>query len=234
MIVLNDEINNETNEGENVATSLQTMDISPTRSYSYQNWNKYETLNDPLENLAETKKASLSSIFDHNNQGSYNTYSYNVDHPENEMDSVVTQSEYKKVYPSDIKKLPLVLQHALISDNSIIHYHEHDHIHRHKKVPSSVQKQHGRVKHINNSGLLFDPEQNSEPTQSYYRQKDYPRTSTRSKQKHKNSNQVHDDFSYPNNRNKNKYGQKRYHKHRRGDYQFNKYRRYPKWKTGRH
>lgn len=246
MIVLNDEFNNEGSDGRNGATSLNPMDISDTRQNSYQNWNKYEKLNEVQDsensftNSPEMKKTSFSSnldkLPDYTDHGYSKTYSYNVDHPKNEMESVVTVSKFRKVYPSNIEKLPLVLQHSLLNDNSIIHYHEHDHIHRHKKMPSSIQKLQGKLKFIKSSGLLFEPEHDFESTKSHYHQRDYPRT--RSKQKHKSRDDDHFEYGYHNNGHKNKYGdkvsQKNHYKYKRGDYHFSKHRKYPRGDKGRY
>lgn len=251
MIVLNDEFNNDMKHGEHFDTSLNNLDIATTPPFSYQKWNKLENMNDVPDsglnamNLAETKKASFTPYFEkfpsNDYQGFSNTHSYNVDQTEpGELETITTQSDYRKTYQRDTEKLPIVLQHALKNDNSIIHYHEHEHIHKHKKVPSRLNKVQGRMRNNENGASLFHHDHNFESTKSYYHHREYPRNRTKNKPKHpsQTSDQEHLDYSDDSSSYENKYrdsfGLKKHYKYKRGDYYFQRPRRYPKWKKGKY
>lgn len=232
MIILNDKFRSDKNNGENSRTS-STVTSSPYKAYSYQYFDhgNYEHTNiqdngNVVPNSADTKQDSYLPHFEQH-------ISYSDDSNRfSELESVSSKSKQKKGNPHSIKRLPLLLQIAMSSDNSIIHYHEHEHVHRHNKLPSKSQKLQGRLKQSDSGSSSTYPDQNFESTKSHYHQRDHPnKTSTRNRNKpyepnlHHHSEQYnpHEEDEY-----RNGFGQKKHPKFKRGDLHFNRHRSHGK------
>lgn len=236
-IIMSDEYSSESREKEN---AIPLFSPEQYRSDSYRNWyntnfdklNKIQDGNSVYKNVPKIRKYSSHPFSDNYSRSSANGLSRspttNVE-LYRDVGPVSTRSRHRKATAQDLKNLPVVLQHAMRHDNSVVHYHEHEHIHKHKKVPMNQHRVPARLKHDNN-GISAHLDQTFESTKNYYHQRDNPvKYGSRTRNKH--NHHVSHESSSEENDYRSGFGQKQHHKLKRGDLH-NRHRRQPPWRSG--
>lgn len=126
------------------------------------------------------KKVNGSMFLSHQTKQISNWHSFpqyysevSVTHEPQESEMIFTKSKYKKSKPHDFRASLPILQDALTSGNSVIHYHEHEHVHRQNNFATSSHDLPSRLKHSNSERhSYFD--QTFESLKKYYHQRDDP------------------------------------------------------------